>query len=122
MLLKKELEELIDKAVSQDFTIHELSVLDRQNDSYKALKFTLSFTKITVKYEKKVETENFPVIPQFQYLFGFTPNEGACLFVDKEEHKNVLCEGPLDDINKSCSLIHSLTKSRTRSERCFLKA
>jgi len=107
-MLKKGLVELIDQAVSQDFIIHDISEQDKKNDSYKALKFTLSFNKIQIEYERKVETENYPVIPQFQYLFGFKPNDGICLFVDKITHKGLLCDGPLDEINGSCQLIHSL--------------
>ncbi|MBN1800144.1 MAG: hypothetical protein JW891_01475 [Candidatus Lokiarchaeota archaeon] len=107
-MLENKLIHLIDKAVSQDFTIHEITDQDLSNDSYKALKFTLSFNKIHIKYERKVETNKYPIIPQFQYLFGFDPNEGVCLFVDKEIHKNTLCDGPLEEINSTCSLIHSL--------------
>ncbi len=107
-MLEDDLLQLIDKAVSQDFTIHEITEEDRLNDSYKALKFTLSFNKIHVKYERKVETDKYPIIPQFQFLFGFDPNDGVCLFVDKERHKSALCDGPLEEINNSCSLIHSL--------------
>ena len=107
-MLEKDLEDLIDKAVSQDFIIHEITEQDKQNDSYKALKFTLSFNKINIEYERKVETSNYPIIPQFQYLFGFVPKEGICMYVDKPGHKSALCEGPLDDINSSCQSIHSL--------------
>jgi len=107
-MLNKGLVELIDQAVSQDFIIHSISEQDKKNDSYRALKFTLSFNKIQIEYERKVETENYPVIPQFQYLFGFKPNDGICLFVDKITHKDLLCDGPLDEINSSCQLIHSL--------------
>ncbi|MFX1396713.1 MAG: hypothetical protein ACFFAS_06670 [Promethearchaeota archaeon] len=107
-MLQEDLRNLIDKAVSQDFIVHYISEQDYSNDSYKALKFTLSFNKIQIKYERKVETDKYPIIPQFQYLFGFDPNEGVCLYVDKERHKNALCDGPLEEINNSCSLIHSL--------------
>ena len=102
------LEKLIDQAVARDFKIHKINNEDKKNDSYKALKFTLSFNKIQIEYERKVETENYPVIPQFQYLFGFKPNDGICLFVDKDSHKDLLCDGPLEEINSSCQLIHSL--------------
>jgi len=107
-MLEKDLEDLIDQAVSRDFIIHQITDEDKKNDSYKALKFTLAFNKIAIEYQRKVETENYPVIPQFQYLFGFRPNEGACLFVDKEKHKIALCDGPLEEINKDCTLVHSL--------------
>lgn len=107
-MLHQDLETLIDKAISQDFIVHKISDEDRQNDSYKALKFTLSFNNIETVYERKVESEKYPVIPKYQYLFGFYPKDGLCIYVDKKEHKTALCEGPLEEINKSCSLIQSL--------------
>ncbi len=107
-MIHKELESLINKAVSRDFILHDISAEDKNNDSFKALEFTLSFNNITVEYQKKVETKKYPVIPQFQYLFGFYPKEGLCLFVNKQEHKKFMCDGPLEQINKSCSSIHSL--------------
>jgi len=107
-MISKDLEGLIDKAVSRDFFIHDISEEDKKNDSYKALEFTLSFNKIDVEYVRKVESSKYPVIPQFQYLFGFYPREGLCLFVNKNEHKKALCDGPLEEISSSCYLIHSL--------------
>lgn len=107
-MISEDLTQLVDKAVSRDFIIHEISEEDRQNDSYKALSFTLTFNKINVEYERKVETTKYPVIPRYQYLFGFRPHEGLCLFVQKKQHKTALCDGPLDDISQTCSLIHSL--------------
>ena len=107
-MISEELTALIDKAVSRDFILHEISEQDRNNDSYKALKFTLSFNNVKIMYERKVETTKFPVIPQFQYLFGFNPEDGLCIFVDKEEHKKALCDGPLEDISSTCSMVHSL--------------
>ena len=107
-MISKDLEGLIDKAVSRDFFLHEISNEERKTDSYKALEFTLSFNNINIEYVRKVESEKYPVIPRYQYLFGFTPSEGMCLYVNKEEHKKALCDGPLEDISSSCSLIHSL--------------
>ena len=107
-MISKELEALIDKAVSMDFFIHHISEEDKKNDSYKALEFTLSFNRIGIEYLRKVESEKHPVIPRFQYLFGFYPREGLCLYVNKKEHKKALCDGPLEDISNTCSLIHSL--------------
>ncbi len=108
LFISKDLENLIDKAVSSDFIIYEIKDEDKLNDSYKALEFTLSFNNINIEYVKKVESQKFPVIPKFQYLFGFFPKEGLCIYVNKKEHKIALCDGPLEEINKSCSLIHSL--------------
>ncbi len=107
-MISKDLEGLIDKAVTRDFIIHEISEEDRKNDSYNTLEFTLSFNSINVEYVRKVESEKYPVIPRYQYLFGFTPSEGMCLYVNKEEHKKALCDGPLEEMSSSCSLIHSL--------------
>ena len=108
MMISKHLQDLIDKAVSRDFIIHEIDEGDKKNDSYKALHFSLSLNDIEVVYERKVETVKYPIIPKFQYLFGFRPHEGLCLFVNKKAHKEALCEGPLDNISKTCSLVHSL--------------
>lgn len=107
-MLDKTLENLIDQAVSRDFIIHKINDEDKENDSYKALDFTLSFNNIEKKYERKVESEKYPVIPKYQYLFGFYPEDGLCVYVNKQKHKTALCDGPLEEINKSCSLIHSL--------------
>ncbi len=107
-MILKDLDELIDKAISRDFIIHAVSEEDHQNDSYKALLFTLTFNKIRIQYERKVETTKALKIPKFQYLFGFNPNEGLCVFVNKKEHKRVLCDGPLEEISKTCLLVHSL--------------
>lgn len=107
-MVSQDLEDLIDKAVARDFIIHNLSETDKNNDSYKALSFTLSFNNINIEYERKVETEKYPVIPRYQYLFGFYPHEGLCLFVNKGEHKAALCDGPLEDISAKCSLVQSL--------------
>jgi hypothetical protein len=107
-MISKDLELLIDKAVSRDFIIHKIDDEDKKRNSYKALEFTLSFNNITIEYQRKVETEKYPVIPRFQYLFGFKPSEGLCLYVNKDVHKKALCDGPLEDINNACSLIHSL--------------
>ncbi|MHA1689971.1 MAG: hypothetical protein ACTSUN_11685 [Promethearchaeota archaeon] len=116
-MLNKELENLIDKAVSRDFIIYEISEKDKITDSYKALQFTLTFNNIAIEYQRKVESERFPVIPQFQFLFGFYPRDGLCLFVNKQEHKKALCDGPLEQINKSCVLIHSLMYLLVPSDR-----
>ncbi|MEJ2248458.1 MAG: hypothetical protein P8Y70_03100 [Candidatus Lokiarchaeota archaeon] len=116
-MLHSELVSLIDTAVSRDFIIHEITPEDMKNDSYKGLKFSLDFNKISIQYQRKVESEKYPVIPRFQYLFGFIPRDGLCVFVKKKEHKIALCEGPLDEINKSCSLIHSLMYLLVPSDR-----
>lgn len=107
-MISKDLEQLINTAVSQDFIIHPITPEDQKTDSYKALAFSLSLNKIKIEYQKKVESEKYPVIPRFQYLFGFYPNEGVCIYVNKKEHKAALCEGPMDQISNTCSLIHSL--------------
>lgn len=107
-MISPDLIDLIDKAVSRDFILHPITAEDKINDSYKAIRFTLNFNNIEIEYERKVESEKAPIIPKYQYLFGFTPNEGMCLFVNKQEHKQALCEGPLQNIANTCSLVHSL--------------
>ena len=56
-MITKDLDVLIDRAVSRDFIIHEISAEEKKNDSYKALAFTLSFNDINIEYERKVESE-----------------------------------------------------------------
>ncbi|MGQ4875364.1 MAG: hypothetical protein ACP6IY_14965 [Promethearchaeia archaeon] len=107
-MISPELETLIDKAVSRDFIIHKINEEDHQNDSYRALKFTLDFNNIEIEYERKVESDKYPIIPRYQYLFGFIPHDGLCIYVNKEAHKKALCDGPMENISKTCSLIHSL--------------
>ncbi|MHA1148557.1 MAG: hypothetical protein ACTSR8_09970 [Promethearchaeota archaeon] len=107
-MISTELKNLIDKAVSRDFIIHPITMEDKASDSYKALRFTLDFNNVEIEYERKVESEKAPIIPRLQYLFGFTPTEAMCMYVNKQEHKQALCDGPLDNIAKTCSLVHSL--------------
>lgn len=116
-MLHQDLEELITKAISRDFIIHPISEDDKENDSYKALKFTLSFNNIEIVYERKVESEKYPVIPRYQYLFGFYPRDGLCVFLNKENHKVAACDGPLEEISNSCSLVHSLMYLLVPKER-----
>ncbi|MHA1731176.1 MAG: hypothetical protein ACTSU5_04500 [Promethearchaeota archaeon] len=104
--LAKALESMIDEAVSREFEVRELTDQDRENNSYKAIRFTLEFNGIEVKYVRKVISPNTPVVPREQYLFGFSPKEGLCLLTTKHEHKFVLCETPLKE---DCMLINSLT-------------
>ncbi|MHA1371648.1 MAG: hypothetical protein ACTSRA_18260 [Promethearchaeota archaeon] len=98
---------LIDKAVSMDFIVKPISEEDRENDFYKSLRFTLTFNGIKILYERKVITHNF-ILPKVQYLFGFRPKEGLCLLVNKKVHKDILCTGPLADLNDKCLLINGL--------------
>ena len=107
-MISKYLEDLIDKAVSKDFIIRELSKEDKESDIFKSIIFTLNFSNIIIEYQKKVESINYPVIPRYQFLIGFYPRDGLCLFVKKKEHKKALCDGPLEQISKTCSLVHSL--------------
>ena len=54
-MIEKDLENLIDQAVSQDFIIHEITDADKKNDSYKALKFTLSFNRVNPQISETVK-------------------------------------------------------------------
>jgi hypothetical protein len=107
--LPKELEQMIDEAVRQDFEVHPINEEDRQNDMYKAMKFALKCSYTTIFYERKVITLNkWPVIPPVQYLFGFKPTEGLCLFTTKKQHKDMLCDSPIRELSKDCFLTQSL--------------
>ena len=107
MMLSPGFIELIDKAVSKDFIVKDVTDEDRENDFYKSLKFTLNFTGIKILYERKVITHNF-ILPKVQYLFGFKPREGLCLMVNKKVHKEVVCDGPLAALNEQCIMVNSL--------------
>lgn len=105
MQLPKTLVEMIDHAVRRDFEIHAITPQDQENDSYKAIKFTLEFNGIEILYCRRVISHNAPIVPREQYIFGFRPKEGLCLLTSKQEHKRVLCDGPLVE---DCLLINSL--------------
>jgi hypothetical protein len=105
--LSKSFIELIDKAVTNDFIVKEITEEDKANDFYKSMKFTLTFNQIKILYERKVITHLF-ILPKVQYLFGFRPKEGLCLLVNKKVHKHVLCDGPLADLNDKCFLVNNI--------------
>lgn len=105
--LTKDFVDLIDKAVGEDFIVKPINDEDRGNDFYKSMRFTLTFNQIEILYERKVITHNF-ILPKVQYLFGFKPQEGLCLLVNKKVHKDILCTGPLADLNDKCMLINGL--------------
>lgn len=107
MELSRSFVEMIDKAVSKDFIVKDITDEDRENDFFRSLSFTLTFNQIKILYEKKVITHNY-ILPRVQYLFGFRPKEGLCLLVNKKVHKTILCEGPLQDLNEKCFLINGL--------------
>jgi hypothetical protein len=106
--LPKELEILIDEAISRDFKVYPLIESDRQNDMYKAFKFALSCSHTAILYERKVISDKAPVIPREQFIFGFRPTEGLCIFAHKKEHKEMLCDSPIRELSKVCFLTQSL--------------
>ena len=77
---------------------------------YKAIKFSFNASQIDVLYERKVissDKESF-VVPYEQFVFGFKPSEGLCIFTQKKSHKNMLCDGPIRELAKNCILTQSL--------------
>lgn len=106
--LPKELEHLIDEAISRDFQVLPVTEEDRKNDMFKALKFALGYSHTTILYERKVISDKAPVIPRVQFVFGFRPTEGLCIFADKKEHKEMLCDSPIRELSKVCFLTQSL--------------
>ena len=110
-MLPPYLEEMIDKSVIQDFvSVNKLSPEDRQNDMYKAIQFSFKSAHIEIVYERKVisSDEHSIVIPREQFLFGFTPTEGLCIFSQKDQHKAMLCDGPIRELATACPLTQSL--------------
>jgi hypothetical protein len=101
---------IIDEAIGQDFDeVCQISDEDRKNDMYKAIKFALDAAHIKILYNRKVITENKePVIPYAQFIFGFKHADGLCIFTQKRHHKEMLCDGPLQEVAKKCVLTQSL--------------
>jgi hypothetical protein len=109
--LPKALEAMIDQAVAQDFKdgVLKPEPEDLKNDMYKAMKFALECAHVKILYERKVITLNRePFIPKVQYLFGFKPTDGLCIFTQKKAHKIALCDSPIRELARSCFLTQSL--------------
>ena len=92
------LEDLIDDSVKQDFVeVLPLTPEDLKHDMYKAIKFSFNAGHIDILYERKVISSDKEslVVPHEQFLFGFRPSEGLCIFTQKQQHKEMLCDGPI---------------------------
>ncbi len=109
--IPKHLENLIDDSVMQDFLeVLPLTPEDRKHEMYKAIKFSFDAGHIEILYERKVissDTES-RVVPHEQFLFGFRPSEGLCIFTQKKQHKEMLCDGPIRELAQHCFLTQSL--------------
>ncbi len=98
----------VDKAVSMDFTLREISAEDRTNRYYLALKSMLEEKdEARVLYERTAISTN-RVLPKYQYLFGFKHREGLCLIMNKPMHKVVACSAALEQVNQRCYLVNGL--------------
>ncbi len=109
--IPKYLEDLIDDSVKQDFLeVLPLTPEDRKHEMYKAIKFSFEAGQIDILYERKVlsSDKESRVIPAEQFLFGFRPSEGLCIFTQKKQHKEMLCDGPIRELAKHCVLTQSL--------------
>jgi len=108
--IPKALELEIDKALAMDFTeVCPISPEDKNNDMYKAVKFTLDSHRVKILYERKVITLNKePIIPRVQFILGFRPTDGLCFLTTKEDHKVNLCDSPIRELAKQCFLTQSL--------------
>ena len=116
--LPKSLETLVDTCVKQDFTeIQPITAEDRKNDMYKAMRFALECGHVKVLYERKcVTVGKEPVIPKTQFLFGFKPTEGLCIYTLKKAHKSLLCDNSIREFAKGCFLTQSLQYILVESE------
>lgn len=105
------LERMIDEAIAQDFKeVRKITAEDRQNDMYRAIMFSFNAGNVEVQYERKVishDTQSL-VIPHEQFLFGFRPTDGLCIFSQKAQHKAMLCDGPIRELATACPLTQSL--------------
>ena len=109
--IPKYLEDIIDDSVKQDFIeVLHLTPEDRKHDMYKAIKFSFAAGHIEILYERKVisSDKESRVVPHEQFLFGFRPSEGLCIFTQKKQHKEMLCDGPIRELAKHCVLTQSL--------------
>lgn len=103
------LEAKIDQAVALDFDLAPISDKDFENEQYSNLKYSLEFSGVQIMYERKVVSRQAPVIPRVQYLFGFPPIEGLCIFSKNKIHKEALCNGKLAEVHRqSTSFVHYL--------------
>ncbi len=115
--------DLIDKAVQNDFIVKEITEEDMRNIHYKALKDTLHNAYQTdVLYERRVFS-HLEILPKLQYLFGFKPRDGICLFLNKPIHKVIACHD-LTKLNQGCYLVNGLQFLLTESDAdktwCFV--
>jgi len=109
--IPKYLEDLIDDSILQDFVeIRHITPEDRNHEMYKAIKFSFKVGHIEILYERKVISSDKEsiVIPHEQFLFGFRPHEGLCIFTQKKQHKEMMCDGPIRELAKHCVLTQSL--------------
>ncbi len=116
--LPKSLESMVDNAIKQDFTeIMPITADDRKNDMYKAMRFALDCAHVKILFERKCITiGKEPVIPKIQFMFGFKPMDGLCIFTQKKAHKTVLCDNAARDFAKGCFLTQSLQYILVESE------
>jgi hypothetical protein len=106
--LTAEMIDRVDKAVSLDFTLREISAADRANPYYLALKSMLERNdEARVLYERTAISTN-SVLPKYQYLFGFKHREGLCLIMNKPMHKVIACSDVLERVNQGCFLVNGL--------------
>jgi hypothetical protein len=103
-----DLVERIDKALSFDFHVMNISEADKENKYYLAMKEMLLNTFQTkTLYERRVVSSN-AILPKIQYLFGFKPRDSLCLILNKPMHKVVCCNGDLAKLNNNCFLVNGL--------------
>ena len=106
--LSKDLASRVDKAISSDFKIKEITDEDRNNKFYLAMITTLDDDFQTkILYERKVFTSNAS-LPKEQFLFGFKPRDSLCLILNKPIHKVVCCSEELARLNNHCFLVNGL--------------
>lgn len=110
-MIPQSLEKMIDEAIEQDFIeVIPISEEDRVNEMYKAIMFSFDAAHVEILYERKVISRDTLslVIPHEQFLFGFRPTDGFCIFTNKEAHKEMLCDGPIRELARQCPLTQSL--------------
>ncbi|MHA1820357.1 MAG: hypothetical protein ACTSU2_15085 [Promethearchaeota archaeon] len=105
------IEESIEKAVNIDFKVKTLEREDLKNPNLNALLESLEMSRIKVLYKRKVISRyhSDPIVPKVQYLVGFRPADGLCLYTENKIHKEILCDGMLSELSKnSANPVHAL--------------
>jgi hypothetical protein len=104
--------QIIDGAVAADFRVQPVGGDDQGNSMYKAIRQLFDETATQLLYERVVLSDQAPVIPAKQYLFGLRSNMGLCMLTSHPGHKHVLCDDRVESPHM-CGLKFLLVEADT---------